>query len=390
MLHNSRVALFGRDADAAHLIDRLETQSVLLVGPRRIGKTELLRYLCDEPPRGFTSVRIDLEGLRDVGGAVERIRDACDRRDLAPRKVIERLRELRRVEVAGVLELERDSPDIPSVWRGLEELMEAAIGKLDKGARLVLMLDEVPWWLDGLRVVRPGDGDDPATQLRAGDGRVREALAQLRYLRQRDGLAPQLRMVVTGSVGIANLAAAVGAPAELNDLEPYELRPLEEHAGSALFEAELAGRGIGCTPEVAIEAQRIAGGSPHWIKQLAAKIAGGGNANAASLAEAVEQLLSPRMRHLFHDEGHAHLLRRHAELAPMLKAMLASASGSDEGVPRAIVLAAGLQAGLRGREAAERATMQLVDEFYFELRGDRLRFSNPLLRRWWQRYGDAG
>jgi hypothetical protein len=168
------------------------------------------------------------------------------------------------------------------------------------------------------------------------------------------------------------------------------LRPLEEHAGSALFEAELAGRGIGCTPEVAIEAQRIAGGSPHWIKQLAAKIAGGGNANAASLAEAVEQLLSPRMRHLFHDEGHAHLLRRHAELAPMLKAMLASASGSDEGVPRAIVLAAGLQAGLRGREAAERATMQLVDEFYFELRGDRLRFSNPLLRRWWQRYGDAG
>lgn len=381
MLHNSRVALFGRDADASYLIERVEAHSLLLVGPRRIGKTELLRYMCDEPPRGHVPVRIDLEGLRDVAGAVERIRDAFDRRELAPRKVIERLRELRRVEVAGVLEVERDSPDAPSVWRALEELMEAAVGKLTKDQRLIMMLDEVPWWLDGLRVARSGDGAD------AGDDRVREALAQLRYLRQRDGLASRLRMVLTGSVGLASLAAAVGAPAELNDLEPYELRPLEDHAGAALFDAELAGRGIGCPPEVAVEAQRLGGGSPHWIKQLAAKIPKATETNAAALASAVEQLLSPRMRHLFQDEGHAHLIRRHAELAPKLKAMLASASGNDEGVPRAIVLAAGLQAGLRGREAAERAAMQLVDEFYLELHGDRLRFCNPLFRRWWQRYG---
>jgi hypothetical protein len=251
------------------------------------------------------------------------------------------------------------------------------------------MLDEVPWWLDGLRAERAGDGDEPDQRKQTTDGRVREALAQLRFLRQRDGLAPRLRMLLTGSVGLASIAAAVGAPAELNDLEPYELRPLDDSAGAALFEAELAGRGIGCRAEMALEAHRLAGGSPHWIKQLAAKVTRVDAVSPVVLEQAVEQLLSPRMRHLFHDEGNAHLARRHGELAPKLKAMLASASGTDAGVPRAILLSAGLQAGLRGRDAAERALMQLVDEFYLEPEGDRYRFANPLLRRWWQRYADA-
>jgi hypothetical protein len=384
MLHNSPVALFGRDEDLRRVTERLESGSVLLVGPRRIGKTELLRHIGEHPPRGLVAMRVDLEGLDDVAGAVGRVRDACARQELAPRRVLEKLRELRRVEVAGVLEIERGEAPQTSAWHGLEELLEAAVGNLAKDGRLGLMLDEVPWWLDGLRDEREGDtGDDDGLE------RVRQALAQLRFLRQREGLAGRLRMVLTGSVGLSSLAAAAGAPAELNDLEVHELGPLAEEAGAALFEAELLARGIGCSATAASEAHRLAGGSPHWIKQLAAKVPRCHEAAGSEVAEAVERLLGPRMRHLFEDEGSAHLVRRHARTAPALKAILSAASASDAGVPRPIAVAAALHAGMPSRAAAEQAVMQLVDEFYLEPGPDRLRFGNPLFRRWWERYGGA-
>jgi hypothetical protein len=382
MLHNAPVALIGRDEDLRRVGERLFTGSLLLVGPRRIGKTELLRHVVEQPPTGITAMRVDLEGLNDVAGAVARIRDACGRRELAPRRVLDKLRELKRVEVAGVLEVERGDSPHTSSWNALEELLEAAVGNLKKDGVLCLMLDEVPWWLDGLRGRIEGDADREA-----GLARVRQALAQLRFLRQREGLADRLRMVFTGSVGLATLAAAAGAPAELNDLEVHELGPLADEAGTALFEAELLARGIGCTPTAALEAHRLAGGSPHWIKQVAAKVTRRKQADGAAVGDAVERLLGARMRHLFEDEGSAHLARRHGDRAPALKAILSAASAADAGVARTVAVAAALAAGIPSRAGAEQAVLQLVDEFYLEVSGDRVRFGNPLFRRWWTRYG---
>jgi hypothetical protein len=379
MFRNSSVALFGRDADIAAVTERLEVSGVLLVGARRVGKTELIKHIRDNPPRNLRAARVDLEGLTDLVGAVERLRDAFEREDLAPRKLLDRLKELRRVEVAGVLEVERREASV-APWEALEELIEASLTKLgDK--RLALFLDEVPWWLDSLRRKRAEDDDDDD-----GDARVRQALAQLRYLRQREGLTDRVRFVLTGSVGLAGLASAAGAAAELNDLYTYELRPLAEADGMGLFDAELAARGIGCSTAAAKEAYRIAGGSPHWIKQLAAKVPSG-DATPAVVDAAAEQLLSPRMRHMFDDEGHAHLQRRHGARANALRAMLSAAAASDAGAARGVVLTAGLRAGLENRADGERALMQLVDEFYLEQEGERLRFANPLFRRWWERYG---
>ncbi len=388
MFQNNPVALFGRTGDLATITDRLDDGGVLLVGPRRIGKTELLKHLRQAPPRDMVAVRVDLEGLTDVAGAVARLRDALDRDDLAPRKMLEQLKELRRVEVAGLLEVDRgfasaDGGEVRPPWDALEDLLEAALDKLKK-RRLALFLDEVPWWLDSLR--RKHAGDDAADD---GDARVRQALAQLRYLRQREGLTERLRMVLTGSVGLSGLASSVGAAAELNDLTTHELGGLAEHDGIGLFEAEVNARGVDCTPLASKNAHAVSGGSPHWIKQIAAKVPSrrGAPVDEVAVAAAVEELLAPRMRHLFDDEGNAHIARRHGERAPMLKAMLSAASATDAGVPPSTLITAGLRAGLATRGDAERAMMQLVDEFYLTQRGERLAFQNPLFRRWWERYG---
>lgn len=364
---------------------------LLLVGPRRIGKTALLKYLCDRPPRGSVAVRVDLEGLDDVASAVERIAEAFWRAEVAPKKLFaERMEELRRVKVGGVFEVERGGVDqAESAWDALEALFDDAVKRLEKKqTQLVVMLDELPWWLDALTAPRRDDGDDAETREEAGRARARQALAQLRYLRQRDGLANRLRMVLTGSVGLSGLAFAIGASAELNDLEPFELRPLEEEDGAALFEAEVSARGMKCDDATSRKAHRLAGGSPHWIKQLAAKAKRQPALRPDDVDASAELLLSPRLRHLFQDEAHHHLERRHGERAPLMRSLLSAASATDAGATRSALLSVGLGAGSgRSRGDVERALVQLVDEFYLDPVEDRFRFANPLFRRWWERYG---
>lgn len=364
---------------------------MLLVGPRRIGKTELLKQMVAHPPPGSRAVRVDLEGLDDVAGAVERVAEALWRSDLAPQRQMKAwLTNLRKVSLGGVVAVERgDGPPLASAWDALEQLFDQALGHIDDGRPLIVFLDEVPWWLDGLARGRATDGS-LEERAAAGRDRVRQALAQLRYLRQREGLAARLRMVFTGSVGLAGLAAAAGASAELNDLWPYELRPLDEHAGHALFEFELAARGIAVDDAVAGRACALAGGSPHWIKQLASKLRRRPEPPTDDdVTAAAEQLLSPRMRHLFQDEAQHHLERRHGDRAPLLRALLSAAAASDHGATRPALLSSGLR-HTGSRPDVERAIVQLVDEFYLDAEGDRFRFANPLFRRWWERYGHWG
>src|SRR5690606_27437125 len=89
--------------------------------------------------------------------------------------------------------------------------------------RLLITLDEVPWLLGEIRA-------------RQGDAAARTALAKLRALRHR--FPDRLRLLLTGSVGLAGLAHDIGASAELNDLSIEQLPPLTPDWGSALFESE--------------------------------------------------------------------------------------------------------------------------------------------------------
>ncbi|MCB9760474.1 MAG: AAA family ATPase [Alphaproteobacteria bacterium] len=366
--------LLGRGQDIAQLRADLDQYSILLIGPRRIGKTELLKRLVSHPGRGWRAVRVDLEGLDAIDGAVNRIAAKLAEAGLGPNAVGDALERIREVSV-GPVGLSREGREDPGPWARLEQAIAVALHALPNDERLALLLDEVPWWLDSLR--QAGD-----------DAQARQALAQLRYLRDPKGQTPRLRMVLTGSVALAGLARSLNASAEINDLLPIELGPLDAAAGRTLFEEELLRRGIHCTAEAAKAAHKMAGGSPHWIKLLAQRIQGTTRAEASDVNDAVQRLMSPRLRHLFDDEGRAHLLRRHGpERGARLRWMLTAAAGHDDGVPAQALLAVALsEAGLVRAEAQE-DLYTLVDEFYLEEVDGRYRFVNPLLRRWWLKYG---
>ena len=368
----------GREKEQEELWTALETGHRLIVGPRRIGKSELVKRVCADGRSGWRAVRVDLESESTVEGAVSAVQEGFDRAGIQPsgdavQGFLERVRSVKlmgsEVQVAGTGEaapLDR-----------LEALLAGAAASLDDSERLALFLDEVPWWLDEVRQVE-------------GDRVARRALARLRRGRQPAHLGERRRMVLMGSVGLAGLCGELHAAAEINDLQPaLEVGPLDPGDGSALYEIQLSQRGHGVSERAAEHAHRWAGGSPHWIKQIAAKTQPSDpRVRPEDVDQAVDRLLSPRNRSLFEDEGHDHFARRHPRRARVLQAVLDHAADLEGDLPVQALVTAALAADPDGtRRQAEEAVHLLCDDFYLERQGDRCRFVNPLFQAWWQRYG---
>ena len=267
MQNKHDVDFIGRTADLDRYWELLDSQSIVLSGARRVGKSELLKQMVKNPAPGWKAVRVDVEGLRDVAGAALRFE-----RDLEDAGLLTDLADTLEAEVRLPGVKVRQAPRPGDPWDRVEDLVRRAT---PSEPRLALLIDELPWWLDALR--------------RTSDEVARAALARLRYIRDRD---PRVRMVLTGSVGLAGLARALGASAELNDLYPMVLPPLPLEDAGTLFEIELARRGID-TDEGARElAWRETGGSPHWLKNIAQRVQGahaGRTEIESAIARAVQE-----------------------------------------------------------------------------------------------------
>jgi hypothetical protein len=364
----------NRRALRERIVSTLDTGSLVLHGSRRIGKSTLLQQLVSSPPHAMHVVRIDLEGLlaSPIDQLADGLHQALVAAGLADRSSV--LARVRKVAIAGN-EVEVDAITASTGWERLRQDLIAALERCGDH-RLVVALDEVPWWLDALTE-------------RSGASEARAALATLRRIRQEPQFADRLRVILTGSIGLAGLAAALDASAELNDLASLDVPPMTDEEGAALFEAELTARGARCGGLPARYAARLAGGSPHWIKVLAAAI-GSEEATTARVDAAVESLLSPAQRRLFADEGQEHFRRRHPDLYPALVAILDAVAHQDTEHPleAAVTAALAARADLT-RRRAEECVWLLVDGFYLRAEGERLAWVNPMFRRWWQRYGGA-
>ena len=235
---------FDREELLKEIWGALQTDSVLLAAPRRVGKTSIMHRLIDESAPGFQPIFLDGQNCKtpedlvlDLAVRVGEL--GRDAKRLITRMVGGALDRLEEVELWELRLKLREK--LGGRWReDGERAVREALGTLEAGRKLLIIIDELPLLLH--RMVR-GAGDDGKTQ-------ACELLDWLRYIRQQPELNPRLRMLVGGSIGIGRIASSIGASLTINDLRQIEVGPLDEEAARELARRLLTSRSVPPEPDV--------------------------------------------------------------------------------------------------------------------------------------------
>lgn len=248
---------YGRDQDSARLWSHFaKGRSVLMLAPRRIGKTVLLNRLKSESEtKGYRAIVLDVQGFREEKAFFQQM-CAVIQEELGIGASLltafsDRLRQtLKGVESGGdwrQLLLQTD-------WREFARHLLAHLNADKEGKPWLVLLDEIPIFALALLESH-------------GLQRVQDFLYTLRQFR----LAfPNVRWLFTGSIGMDTIARRNSVEGALNDLEAYALKPFDA-ATAADFLAHVAkANGRIMAPDAADHiVARLGWLSPYYLEKVA-------------------------------------------------------------------------------------------------------------------------
>ncbi len=247
----------GREVEIARYWQVLERQSLVLVAPRRLGKSSVCRRMNAFAPAAFRCRYRDLEGLawdpwdfvRVLFDDTNELLSPYQRTAARARSLLGKLAGLETPWVV-LRESKRDwRPVLDSIFDELEEV------GLAEGTKLVLFWDEFPMFLHDL------SQSDPQGAM--------VLLDRLRAARQR---MEHVRMVFTGSIGLEEVLSGLRERGYRND-------PTNDMAKEVLplmGEAQATGLGLGLLgdPAVAAHVAGITQGHPFLIQHVADRLRG--------------------------------------------------------------------------------------------------------------------
>lgn len=213
--------LYGREALLDHLWRTIASNNILLLAPRRFGKTGVMRHVLKQPRQGYLPIYFDLEDVDLTHEFVWRV----VREVLAQDRLRSLLHSTR--SLPGVIrgwvkdtfdEVEFDGArvkfreEIAGDWRNVARRLLLELEKA--GPTLVFIFDELPAMLDK---IRRASADEDARGFMAWFRSVR--------MQQQDELRRH-RFLVGGSTGLDLILRHLGAPDTLNDFARIYVEPL--------------------------------------------------------------------------------------------------------------------------------------------------------------------
>ncbi len=369
---------FDREGERRRIWRHLESDSLLLA-PRRIGKTSLMRALCAEGQQhGFQSISLSFAHREDEMDCVRELAKAvagARRIDLhrLQNRLTELLPSLKSLKL-GPLGIELAASERAD-WRDLGEALTRSIG--DLSGRWLITIDEVPVFLLSLM------------KQEGGIARVRGFLYWLRNLRQNHH--DQVRWILAGSIGLDTVAARHGLGDTVNDLIPTPLGAFEPETADRFLQALDASYGLGVTAEVRGHIiEHLGWPVPYYLQilfgELYDRAEGGATLGIGLVDQVFDDLLKPGHKGYFDywrqrlteelgrpDDGHAIHLLNHCARDP---------SGASR-----TILEQALTERITDSETREERLRYLLDilesDGYLVQVDDRWRFRLELLRRYW-------
>lgn len=373
---------FARPRVVDELWHVLLRENVLLLAPRRTGKTSLMHHLMDEGRPATRFVFLDVESVDSEALFVARLIRAIyeieppgatwSRLATGVQAVLERIGKVN----AGPVEVDLTSA-IGADWREAAHTVLALLGPVED--KVVVLIDEFPKFIERLLVDDRERGELFLDWFRA-----------LRIDRALEGA--EVHFLLAGSIGLDAVVARAGLSASINDLEVFRLGPLYPGEVAHFIDALCVGEALELDAESRqAMAARIDWPVPYHLQLLFSEVhrqvAFHGQTASAELVDACfERLLAPeRRKHFLHwEERLRDPLASPAEQA-LVRRLLAAAARDPDGISSdtARQLASSIGAECPDLHVVLGA---LVHDGYLVPHGDRWRFASTLLRTWWLRW----
>jgi hypothetical protein len=389
--------LFGRERELAELAELLRSDHVLLVAPRRVGKTSVMLRLTQQPPQDFDAIYLDVEGLSRPEDFVVALANKLKENEAFHQFLC------KWPDLDSLLHRVKVSIDTPLGKAGAAEANWRDIGReifirLQQRARkLLIVIDELPYFVR--RMATSANAENPGQS--TGPIAAETFLSWFRRLRLDPALLGKVRFLVGGSIGLAGVLSRLRLSASVNDIHPYRIGPFDRPTAENFIIA------IGQSEDIPLTvAERLAllDGLHHLVpfhiqlllaelKHLAHRPANKGDRVQA----AFESLLSVQGGHQLQ-----HMHERLTDAFPdavelsLARLLLAHASQSQAGIGDAqINLLADQMAATLQAERREQVLRDVLDTLnhdgYLEHQAGpddapgSYSFRSELLRRWWKR-----
>lgn len=375
---------FDRVREQAEVWRRLGTNHLLMLAPRRIGKTSLMLKLCASAgEHDFSASMASVAASEDEMGCIKELISAAGKNG----RIAERFRQaltdaLKRVknlrftwgEAEGSIEFHGEGD---TDWRQVGEALARSLAGLEH--RHLFCVDELPIFV--LTLLGKEGGRD----------RVRAFLNWFRHLRQMHHA--KVRWIIAGSIGLDTVASRLRLGDTINDLDLFPLDAFTEDSANRYLAALAESYGLGIDPPVRRHMiQRVGWPVPYYLALLFEQIlAQGGRSapiDAAAVDMAFESLLAPAFKGYFdywRQRLHEELGQPEAGNALVL---LGAACLDVQGASRT-VLGQHLAHRVTDPEHREALLRYLLDvlenDGYFIKQGGRYRFRLEWLRQYWLR-----
>ena len=379
---------FDREAEQRAIWRHLDSDNLLLLAPRRVGKTSLMRRLADLSERhGFQAAYLSVSDVRSELAFIEKLYRAVASMEVAGR-VLQRvsqspvgklLKRVKKVELLGAtVEFEDDAE---GQWADLGRALANALAEHD--ARWLLMVDELPVFV--MSLVRED----------ASGVRARDFLNWFREVRQSQmDEADNVRWLLAGSIGLDTVAARLGLGDTINDLRLVQLGAFSNDAADTFLSALATSYGFTLPKPVRQKiVSRLGWAIPYYLQLVFAELRSqwaetGENPGVDEVERAFETLLSPAKKAYFdywRQRLREELGRPECDFA---LDVLGAAAESPGGVTKDVLLQvlSGQVADVDDRAELLRYLLDTLEsDGYLVAEAGRYRFRSALLREFWVR-----
>lgn len=369
---------------------------LLLLAPRRVGKSSMIHYLKSQPLAGFSLIYSYVQACQSEQAFYEKLLTSIHESDLIQQNtpVASRFKELfaklplnLSVKVAGIKVETKDSQEKANVGQAtIRQILMDSLKESD--TKVVLAVDEFPDVLINIYE-------------NAGEASAKAFLANIRELCQDIAFSGQVQFIFTGSIGLDTLAKKLNFSNLINMLENVGISELSHDEALAFIDFYLEKQGVTTVldnPSKNALIQAIGWNMPYYLALACDQLIddyGLDSNNGQILPSMDENKVIESVNRLLKQENTTRFthwkerLNRLESLEKKLAHQLLKAV-SEEELSLSYAEAFNLSQHANYRDTVNFGYLMncLTSEGYlFQLEDKSYRFTSPLLKHWWQRYG---